>query len=195
MVVAARVKSELMLHSSGMFCSTWVEGLWPSHFALWWRSFCLRYLVRALGDWQYGWYVVMRVWEISQAYEVFRGSVGSAQLRLDWHENSDLGSEVGIVTDLNSTMCHLIESMALLTKSIGIVTPLILSVVVVVAPRLILYIRTIQASRQIISYKEETSLGTRLYRIIDGLQWMGGIGKRKESSPMSLWSKWSPIKS
>ena len=76
--------------------------------------------------------------------------------------------------------------MALLTKSIGIVTPLILSVVVVVAPRLILYIRTIQASRQIISYKEETSLGTRLYRIIHGLQWMGGIGKRKESSPMSL---------
>ena len=79
--------------------------------------------------------------------------------------------------------------MALLTKSIGIVTPLILSVVVVVAPRLISYIRTIQASRQIISYKEETSLGTRLYHIIHGLQWMGGIGKRKESSPMSLRSK------
>ena len=36
-------------------------------------------------------------------------------------------------------MHHLIESVALLTKSIGIVTPLILSIVVVVAPRLISY--------------------------------------------------------
>ena len=182
-----------LLHSSGTFCSTWAEGLQPRHFALWWQSFCFRYLVRALGDWQYGWYVVTRVWEISQAYEVFRGSVGSVQLRLDWHENSDLGSEVSIVTDLNSTMHRLIESVALLTKSIGIITPLILSVIVVVAPRLISYIRTIQASHQIISYKEETSMGTRLYRIVHGLWWMGGIGKRKESSPMSLRSKWSPI--
>ena len=36
-------------------------------------------------------------------------------------------------------MCHLNESVALLTKSIGIVTPLVLSIVVMVAPRLILY--------------------------------------------------------
>ena len=36
-------------------------------------------------------------------------------------------------------MRRLIESVALLTKSIGIVTPLILSIVVVVAPRLISY--------------------------------------------------------
>ena len=66
-------------------------------------------------------------------------SAGSAQLKLDWHKNSDLGSEVSIGTGLNSTTCHLIESMALLTKLIGIVTPLILSIVVVVAPRLISY--------------------------------------------------------
>ena len=33
----------------------------------------MRYSVRALGEWQYGWYVVTRVWEISQVYEVFRG--------------------------------------------------------------------------------------------------------------------------
>ena len=38
-------------------------------------------------------------------------------------------------------MLHLIESVALLTKSIGIIAPLILSIVVVVALRLILYMR------------------------------------------------------
>ena len=42
-------------------------------------------------------------------------------------------------TGLNSTMHCRIESMALLTKLIGIVTPLVLSIVVVVAPRLISY--------------------------------------------------------
>ena len=62
--------------------------------------------------------MVMKVWEISQAYKVFRGSVGSVQSRLDRHKNSDLGSEVGTVTGLNSTTCRLIESVALLTKSI-----------------------------------------------------------------------------
>ena len=36
-------------------------------------------------------------------------------------------------------MHHLIESVALLTKSIGIVTPPILSIIVLVAPRLISY--------------------------------------------------------
>ena len=44
-----------------------------------------------------------------------------------------------ICTGLNSTMLRLIESVVLLTKSIGIITPLILSIVVVVALRLILY--------------------------------------------------------
>ena len=47
---------------------------------------------------------------------MFRGSVGSAQCRLDSHKNSDLGSEVSTGTDLNSTTHRLIESMALLTK-------------------------------------------------------------------------------
>ena len=42
-------------------------------------------------------------------------------------------------TGLNSTTRRLIESVALLTKVIGIVTPLILSIVVVVALRLISY--------------------------------------------------------
>ena len=45
--------------------------------------------------------------------------------------------------------------MALLTKSIGIVTPLILSIVVVVAPRLILYTETLQTRRQIVLYIRE----------------------------------------
>ena len=42
-------------------------------------------------------------------------------------------------TGLNSTTCCQIESVALLTKLIGIITPLVLSIVVVVAPRLISY--------------------------------------------------------
>ena len=92
-----------MLRSSGTFCLTWADGLRPRCLALWWQSFCFRYSVRALGLWQYGWYVMAKAWEISQAYKVFRGSAGSAQLKLDWHKNSDLGSEVGKSTGLNST--------------------------------------------------------------------------------------------
>ena len=42
-------------------------------------------------------------------------------------------------TGLNSTTHCQIESVALLTKLIGIITPLVLSIVVVVAPRLISY--------------------------------------------------------
>ena len=42
----------LLLCSSGMFCSTWAEGLRPRCLALWWWSFCFRYSVRALGLWQ-----------------------------------------------------------------------------------------------------------------------------------------------
>ena len=39
---------------------------------------------------------------------------------LDWHKNSDLRSEVSIGTVLNTTTHHQMESVALLTKSIGI---------------------------------------------------------------------------
>ena len=57
-------------------------------------------------------------------------------------------------------MHHLIESVALLTKSIGIVTPLMLSIIVVVAQRLISY----KKDPQIISYMGEVcrSYCTRL---------------------------------
>ena len=60
-------------------------------------------------------------------------------IELDWHKNSDLGSAVGTVTGLNSTTHCLIECVVLLIKQIGIVTPLVLSSVVFMAPRLILY--------------------------------------------------------
>ena len=84
--------------------------------------------------------MVARAWEISQAYKVNSGgSVGSAQLRLDCHKNSDLRSEVRTGTGLNSTTHCQIQSVALLTKPIGIVTPPVLSIVVVVALRLISY--------------------------------------------------------
>ena len=44
------------------------------------------------------------------------GVCGFCAIELDWHKNSDLGSEVGIGTALNSTTHCLIESVALLTK-------------------------------------------------------------------------------
>ena len=47
----------------------------------------------------------------------------------------ECNTEVSIVTGLNSTALRLIESVVLLTKLIGIVTPLILSIIVVVALR------------------------------------------------------------
>ena len=69
-----------MLRLSETLCSTWAGRLQPRCLARWACSFCLRYSVRALGLWQYGWYVVTRAWEISQAYKVVQGeSVGSAQ--------------------------------------------------------------------------------------------------------------------
>ena len=68
-----------------------------------------------------------------------RGVCRFCARKLDWHKNSDLGSEVGIDIVLNSTTLRLLESVALLTKSIGIWTPLILSIVVAVAQRLISY--------------------------------------------------------
>ena len=124
----------------------------------------------------------------------FRGSVGSVQRRLDCHKNSDLRSEVGIGTSLNSTMRCLIESVALLTKLMGIVTPLVLSIVVVVALRLISYTehhksdirlyRTmkVQPKNEIILYHTEV---TRLYRtwgqdqIVSYMGFDGGKGKKK----------------
>ena len=110
-------------------------------------------------------------------------------MRLNWHKNSDLGSEVGTVTGLNSATRCLIESMALLTKSIGIVTPLVLSIIVVVALRLISYIGTTPDSPKIVSYKRNTNQGARSYciihgssdRIIHGLRWNGGVDKEKRA--------------
>ena len=64
-----------MLHSSGTFCLTWAGRLRLRRLAHWWCSFCFRYSVRAPGLWQYGWYVVARVWEISQAYKVDSGGL------------------------------------------------------------------------------------------------------------------------
>ena len=50
-----------------------------------------------------------------------------------------------MVTGLNSTTRHLIESVVLLTNQIGIVTPLVLSIVVFMALRLISY--TVKTAR------------------------------------------------
>ena len=97
-----------LLRSSWTLCSTWAGRLRPSLLACWRRSFCFRYSVRALGLWQYGWYVVTRVWEISQAYEVVQGEVWrSCAIELDCYKNSDLGSEVGTDKGLNSTTLRL----------------------------------------------------------------------------------------
>ena len=62
-----------LLHSSGMLSLTWAGWLWLQCFACCTWSLHFRYSVRAAGSWALGWYRVARVWEISQAYEVFRG--------------------------------------------------------------------------------------------------------------------------
>ena len=81
------------------------------------------------------------------------------------------------------------ESVALLTKPIGIVTPLVLSIVVVVAPRLISY-KVIEArsyrtrngrhKHEIVSYRTRS-----LDRIVQGFGERKG-GGRNEGSPMRL---------
>ena len=183
----------VLLRSSWMLCSTWAGRLWPSLLARCKRSFCFRYSVRALGLWQYGWYVVTRAWEISQAYEVVQGEVWrSCTIELDWYKNSDLGSEVGTDNSLNSTTLRLLESVALLTKSTGIWTPLILSIVVAVAPRLISYRK--EPRDHIVQERPG-----RLYRTqtkLEIVSYMGfGVGEvRKEAmqSDVSAY-EWSPI--
>ena len=81
---------------------------------------------------------------------------------------------------LNSTSCHLIESVALLTKPMGIVTLLVLTRGGVVALRLLSYRSTLLAHimprkiDQIVSYM---GFGVRKE------------GKRKRGSPMYLRSK------
>ena len=120
----------------------------------------------------------------------FRGVSEVPCNKLDWHKNSDLRSKFGTSTVLNTTARCLIESVVLLTKSIGIWTPLVLSIVVVVALRLISYKarrkepsdRIVQEpparSRQIVSYM---GYGVRNEK------------KRKRGSPTCL-RKWcSPI--
>ena len=64
-----------LLRSGWTSGSTWAERLRLSRFAHCRWSFCFRYSVRALGLWQYRWYMVTRAWEISQAYKVFQGSL------------------------------------------------------------------------------------------------------------------------
>ena len=116
--------------------------------------------------------MMMRAWEISQAYEAVQGVCRFCATRLDCHKNSDLGSEVCTVTGLNSTTLHLIESVALLTKSIGIVTPLILSIIVVVALRLI-------------SYKKELPdhiVQVRAFRLYH--TWASGYGGKRKKETM-----------
>ena len=89
-------------------------------------------------------------------------------------------------------MLCLIESVVLLTKLMGIVTPLILSIVVAVAQRLILYTtqtqdRIVQRDRRdehkIVSYNLPV---TRLYRTWASMR---GLGKRKRGSPTHLRSR------
>ena len=41
----------ILLHLSGIFCSTWAWRLRLRHLARWERSFCFRYSVRAIGLW------------------------------------------------------------------------------------------------------------------------------------------------
>ena len=69
----SRSSAVSLLRSSGTFCSTWAGRLRLSCLARWVRSLALRYSVSALGLWQYGWYVLVKAWEISQVYKVVQG--------------------------------------------------------------------------------------------------------------------------
>ena len=64
-----------MLCSSGTFCSMWAGWLQLHRLACCTWSLHFRYSVRAEGSWAYGWNRVARAWEMSQAYEVFRGDL------------------------------------------------------------------------------------------------------------------------
>ena len=68
-------QKRMVLRSSGTFCLTWAGWLRLQHFAHCTWSLCFRYSVRAAGSWVYGWYRLARAWEISQAYEVFKGDL------------------------------------------------------------------------------------------------------------------------
>ena len=118
--------------------------------------------------------LLAKAWEISQAYEVVQGVCRFWAIRLDCHKNSDLRSEVRMSTGLNSTTRRQIESVALLTKSIGTVTPLVLSIIVVVAPRLISY--TSQSSDHIVHQVNVRSYHTKNQGKI--LSYMGFSGWR-----------------
>ena len=75
---------------------------------------------------------------------------------------------------LNSTPNRLKESVALLTKEIGIVTPLVLGIVVCVAPRLISYIRPRNESSDHIVHVVSKEVA-RSYRT-----WATGDGAKEE---------------
>ena len=68
----------------------------------------------------------------------FKGSVGSATTSLI-DTDSDLRSESAIGTCYILLQYTVKSPVVLMTKSMGIVTPLVLRLVVVVAPRLISY--------------------------------------------------------
>ena len=68
-------RTHRLLRSSGTFGSTWAGWLRPCRLARCTRSLRFKYSVRADGLLEYGWYRVARAWEISQAYEVFRGDL------------------------------------------------------------------------------------------------------------------------
>ena len=72
--------------------------------------------MRANGSWAYGWYRVARAWEISQAYEVFRGDLYVPHFRTRLIQELRPKVQVRYWYNLSTaTLCYK-ESVALLTK-------------------------------------------------------------------------------
>ena len=72
--------------------------------------------MRADGSWVYGWYRVVRAWEISQAYEVFRGDLYVPHFKTRLVRELRPKVQVRYWYSLSTTALCYKESVVLLTK-------------------------------------------------------------------------------
>ena len=72
--------------------------------------------MRAEGFWAYGWYRVARAWEISQAYEVFRGDLYVPHFKTRLTRELRPKVQVRYWYNLSTATLRYKESVASLTK-------------------------------------------------------------------------------
>ena len=136
-----------LLCSGRTFNSTWVGWLWLQCFAHCSWSFCFRYSVRVLGSWVYGWYGLQGHGRYPRHMRWFKGDlyVLSDFTRL----TQELRPKVSVCYwyNLSTATQSLMKPVVLLCKQIGIWTPLMLVVMVMVGLRLILYREWVDKNR------------------------------------------------